>query len=56
MQVYGDASLYDGQGQPRWYMILTGGGAKGLNCVIGGQIPVGTNNRQWNWVLFRIPN
>lgn len=55
VQVYGDASLFNNQGQPRTYNFLTGTLPE-LSSVAGGQIPTEANNKRWNWVLFRISN
>jgi len=55
VQVYGDASLFNAQGQPRNFSFLTGT-LPTLNFPVGGQIPVEARNKLWNWVLFRIPN
>ena len=55
VQVYGDAALYNAQGQPRNFVFLTGA-LPDLNFPNGGQIPPGAQNKQWNWVLFSIPN
>ena len=55
VQVYGDAALFNAQGQPRDFVFLTGV-LPNLAWPIGGQIPVEARNQRWNWVLFRIPN
>ncbi|HOW65282.1 MAG TPA: hypothetical protein P5186_05145 [Candidatus Paceibacterota bacterium] len=55
MQVYGDAALFNAEGQPRNFEFLTGTLPE-LNSPSGGQIPVEARNKKWNWVLFRIPN
>ncbi|HPY30644.1 MAG TPA: hypothetical protein PLT00_10385 [Verrucomicrobiota bacterium] len=55
VQVYGDASLFNNQGQPRTYNFLTGT-LPDVHNVAGGQIAAEANNKRWNWVLFRIPN
>lgn len=55
VQVYGDAALFNAQGNPRNFNFLTGTLPE-LASPNGGQIPVEARNRKWNWVLFRIPN
>lgn len=55
LQVYGDTTLLNNQGQPRNFNFLTGTLPE-IRDVIGGQLPVEVNNKRWNWVLFRIPN
>ena len=55
VQVYGDAALFNAQGQPRDFAFLTGVLPQ-LSFPVGGQIPVEARNQRWNWVLFRIPN
>jgi hypothetical protein len=55
MQVYGDASLLNANGTPRGFTFLTGALPE-LSGVGGGSLPVTANNKQWNWVLFRIVN
>ncbi len=55
VQAYGDAALFNNQGQPRNFNFLTGVLPE-LVAPNGGQIPVGAKNKKWNWVLFRIPN
>ncbi|MBM3880472.1 MAG: hypothetical protein FJ387_12280 [Verrucomicrobia bacterium] len=55
VQVYGDAALFNAQGQPRNFNFLTGT-LPGPPAPNGGQVPIEANNKKWNWVLFRIPN
>ena len=55
MQVYGDAALFQANGNPRNFNFLIGT-LPDLQAPPGGQIPVEARNRKWNWVLFRIPN
>ena len=55
VQVYGDDALFDTQGRPRDYALLTGT-LPGVKAQTGGQIPLEAKNKRWNWVLFRIPN
>lgn len=55
VQVYGDAALFNAQGNPRNFNFLTGTLPE-LASPTGGQIPVEARNKKWNWVLFRIPN
>jgi len=55
VQVYGNAALFAANGNPRNFVFLTGA-LPDLNFPVGGQIPVEANNKQWNWVLFRIVN
>jgi hypothetical protein len=55
VQVYGNEAVLGGDGQPRNFTFLTGA-LPDLNFPNGGQIPVEGKNKQWNWVLFRIPN
>jgi hypothetical protein len=55
MQVYGDAALFEADGDPRNFNFLIGT-LPDLRTPTGGQIPVEARNRKWNWVLFRIPN
>lgn len=55
VQVYGNAALLGGDGQPRDFAFLTGV-LPDTNTPVGGQIPVEAKNGKWNWVLFRIPN
>jgi hypothetical protein len=55
VQAYGDAALFNAQGEPRNFEFLTGTLPE-LNSPVGGQIPVEARNKQWNWILFRIPN
>lgn len=55
MQVYGDGALFQGNGNPRNFNFLLGTLPE-LNAPVGGQIPIEARNRQWNWVLFRVPN
>lgn len=57
VQVYGDAALFNAQGQPRNFSFLIGTlPGTYLSAPVGGQIPVDAKNKRWNWVLFRIPN
>lgn len=55
VQVYGDGALFQGNGNPRNFNFLIGTLPE-LTAPNGGQIPVEARNREWNWVLFRIPN
>lgn len=55
LQIYGDESLVDGEGQPRYFNFLTGTLPEPI-AVDGGKIPASANNHQWNWVLLRISN
>jgi hypothetical protein len=55
VQVYGDAALYNAQGNPRNFAFLIGA-LPDVSAPNGGQIPPGAKNKQWNWVLFSIPN
>jgi hypothetical protein len=55
VQAYGDAALYNAQGQPRNFNFLTGVLPE-LKFPIGGQVPPEAKNKKWNWILFRIPN
>jgi len=57
VQVYGDAALFNAQGQPRDFNFLIGTlPPTYLSAPVGGQIPIDAKNKRWNWVLFRIPN
>ncbi len=55
LQVYGDEALLDEKGHPRYFNFLTGTLPEPI-AVDGGEIPASANNRQWNWILLRIPN
>ncbi|MEO6033688.1 MAG: hypothetical protein ABIQ35_00375 [Verrucomicrobiota bacterium] len=55
VQVYGDAAVLGGTGQPRNFTFLIGTLPE-LSFPVGGQIPVEGKNLKWNWVLFRITN
>jgi hypothetical protein len=55
MQVYGDAALFQANGEPRNFNFLIGT-LPDLQSPAGGQIPLEAKNQKWNWVLFRIPN
>jgi len=55
VQVYGDAALFNAQGQPRNFNFLTGVLPE-LAFPNGGQVAVEARNQKWNWILFRIPN
>lgn len=55
LQVYGDAALFQANGNPRNFTFLTGD-LSTLTWVNAGQIPVEAKNKQWNWVLFRVAN
>lgn len=55
LQVYGDESLFNPDGTPRYFNFLTGTLPEPI-AVDGGTIPVEARNHRWNWVLFRIPN
>lgn len=55
VQAYGDAALFDAQGNPRNFVFLTGTLPE-LNFPVGGQVPVEAKNKRWNWILFRIAN
>jgi hypothetical protein len=55
IQAYGDAALFDSQGQPRDFKFLTGV-LPDLQFPVGGQVPVEAKNKKWNWILFRIAN
>ena len=55
IEAYGDASLFDAQGQPRNFNFLTGTLPE-LADPVGGQVPIEARNNKWNWILFRIPN
>jgi hypothetical protein len=55
VQAYGDAALFNAQGEPRNFNFLTGVLPE-LSFPVGGQVPVEARNRKWNWILFRIPN
>jgi hypothetical protein len=55
VQVYGDASLYAADGSPRNFNFLEGA-LPNITAPVGGQIPVGALNKQWNWVLFSVTN
>jgi hypothetical protein len=55
VQVYGDGALFNTAGEPRNFPFLMGTLPE-LAAPSGGQIPVEARNRQWNWVLFRVPN
>ncbi len=55
MQVYGDESLVDEKGQPRYFNFLTGTLPEPI-AVDGGSFPASAKNHKWNWVLFRISN
>lgn len=59
MQIYGDAAVLDESGQPRDFTFLLGTlpfDPPYLTFEVGGQLPLEAKNRQWNWVLFRVPN
>lgn len=59
MQIYGDAAVLDENSLPRDFTFLLGTlpfEPAYLSFAVGGQIPEEGKNRQWNWVLFRIPN
>ncbi len=55
MQVFGDDSLVDEKGHPRYFNFLTGTLPEPI-AVDGGELPAAANNGRWNWILFRIPN
>ena len=55
VQAYGDAALFNAQGNPRNFHFLTGTLPE-LAAPVGGQVPVEAKNKRWNWILFRIPN
>lgn len=55
VQAYGDTALFNAQGAPRNFNFLTGVLPE-LAFPSGGQVPVEARNKQWNWILFRIPN
>ena len=57
MEVYGDPALLGNNGQPRNFQFLIGTlpGSE-LSAPVGGQVPLESQNRKWNWVLFRIAN
>ncbi|MBK9139945.1 MAG: hypothetical protein IPM17_14450 [Verrucomicrobia bacterium] len=55
VQAYGDAGLFNAQGNPRNFNFLTGTLPE-LAAPNGGQVPVEAKNKRWNWILFRIPN
>jgi len=55
MQVYGDAAVLGGNGQPRNFNFLIGTLPE-LTAPVGGQIPLAARNQKWNWVLFSITN
>lgn len=55
VQAYGDAGLFNAQGNPRNFNFLTGV-LPDLAFPVGGQVPVEAKNKKWNWILFRIPN
>ena len=55
VQAYGDDALFTAQGAPRNFNFLTGVLPE-LAFPVGGQVPVEARNKQWNWILFRIPN
>ncbi|HVR74993.1 MAG TPA: dockerin type I repeat-containing protein [Planctomycetota bacterium] len=55
VQVYGDESILGAGGNPRSYTFLMGT-LPDLSFPVGGSIPAECKNRQWNWILFRLPN
>jgi len=55
LQVYGDGALFQANGTTRNFNFLIGTLPE-LAAPNGGQIALEARNRQWNWVLFRIPN
>jgi hypothetical protein len=55
MQIYGDAAVLTGNGEPRNFNFLLGA-LPALTSPLGGQIPLEGRNFKWNWVLFRVPN
>lgn len=55
VQAYGDAALFNAQGQPRNFNFLLGT-LPDLSAPNGGQVPVEAKNKRWNWILFRVPN
>lgn len=55
MQVYGDAALFQANGETRDFSFLIGTLPE-IEAPNGGRIPVEAKNQLWNWVLFRIPN
>ncbi|MBL9126164.1 MAG: hypothetical protein JNL97_00885, partial [Verrucomicrobiales bacterium] len=55
VQAYGDAALFNAQGQPRNFNFLTGVLPE-LAFPVGGRVEVEARNKKWNWILFRIPN
>ncbi len=55
LQVYGDAAVLGGDGNPRNFNFLLGA-LPALTAPVGGQIPLEGRNFKWNWVLFRVPN
>jgi hypothetical protein len=55
VQAYGDAALFNANGEPRNFNFLTGVLPE-LAFPVGGQVPVEARNNKWNWILFRIPN
>lgn len=55
MQVYGDAAVLGGNGNPRNFNFLLGA-LPALSAPVGGSIPLEGRNFKWNWILFRVPN
>ncbi len=55
LQVYGDDTLLNPDGTPKYCNFLTGTLPEPI-AVDGGEIPATAKNNRWNWVLFRIPN
>ncbi len=55
VQAYGDGGLFQANGNPRNFNFLIGTLPE-LAAPSGGQVPIEGRNKQWNWILFRIPN
>lgn len=57
VQVYGNAAVLGGDGQPRDFAFLEGTlPPSNLSAPVGGSIPLECKNNKWNWYLFRIEN
>ena len=56
LQVYGNSSLYNGDGSGKGVTFLEGQIPSYLNGASAGTVPEGANNAVWNWMLFTVAN
>jgi len=55
VQVYGNSSLYNGDGSGKSVGVLEGE-LNFLTTASAGNVPPGAENGQWNWMLFEVTN